>query len=366
MPRFWLTVMVVLIGLGLAAGPVAARTKPSSKKTVAEISAAELAAAEAQERAAVRASGASKVKKSQAQKPKPAKTATTAPAAKPKKVEAKPAAAKKPRQVVAKTDAGKPSGTTVESAKASKDRTGEQPVKTAKPVKAAEPKAKTAKPAAASEPKAKTEDKPRPESAEKAEPKKKVDRKNEAAPVAKSAQKSKKSTGAMGFSQSDEPIRITNKKRVELDDTAGTVTFTGKVKAVQGDTTLYCDKLIVHYAKVKKPGQKEEEAERVLTKIVALGHVKIVQPGQTSLGQEGVYEVAERRIIMKGRPKIIRGENTISGSKIIVYLDENRAVVEGGSSNVQAVIQPQGLDMSPNVGGPATGSGQGGMSVSGN
>lgn len=188
-------------------------------------------------------------------------------------------------------------------------------------------------------------------------------------PAAKPKAKPKKATSKksggnpLGLSSSSQaPIKIIS-NRLVVDDKSGTVIFTGKVKAVQGDTILYCDKLTVFYAKTMIEGKSEEDAQRELTRIVTEGHVKVVLPGQIAYGQKGVYQIAEGLITLKGRPKIVRGGNTLTGDKIIVYLNENKAVVEGGRQMVEAVIIPQSLEQSDQAAadaggaGPATGVG---------
>jgi len=137
-----------------------------------------------------------------------------------------------------------------------------------------------------------------------------------------------------------QPIRITS-NRLEADDAALTVTFIGQVKAVQGETTLYCDRMVVHYLKSDAPaGAEETEATREISQINAYGHVRLIRGDQKAYGREGVYEVVGSRVILTGSPKLTQGDNVITGDKVIVYLDEDRAEVEGGVQGVEAVITP--------------------------
>lgn len=223
-----------------------------------------------------------------------------------------------------------------EAEKAVQEKTApavKEAVKEAKAPVKAEAEAKPA----ATKTQTKAEAKPEPKKVAKAEPK----------PEPKKTP-AKKSEGPLGLSgalsgSSQEPIKIIS-NRLVADDKSGTVIFTGKVKAVQGETTLYCDQLTVHYAKIKTEGGSEQDAQRELTRIVTEGHVKVVLPGQTAYGQKGIYQIAEGLIVLQGRPKIVRGGNTLTGDKIVVYLNENKAVVEGGRQMVEAVIVPQSLN----------------------
>jgi|GEM_PF-488975 len=141
--------------------------------------------------------------------------------------------------------------------------------------------------------------------------------------------------------QEDQPITITS-ERLEADDVAMTATFIGTVKAVQGPTTLWCDRMIVHYVRLEpEKDQPKEEAQREIKQIEALGHVKLVKANMTALGQHGIYEMEDRRVVLWGNPKLIQDENTVTGDKVIVHMDTNRAEVEGGPDQVQAVIVPR-------------------------
>lgn len=143
-----------------------------------------------------------------------------------------------------------------------------------------------------------------------------------------------------GLAESDQPIRILS-KRLEADDKALTVTFQGQVKATQGQTTLWCDRMVVHYTKEEQaPGSDQDEANRKIRKIEVFGHVKVIKQDKTALGQQGLYELESRRVQLWGKPRLIQGQNIIDGDRVILYLDQNRAVVEGGPEKVEAVLVP--------------------------
>jgi len=147
-------------------------------------------------------------------------------------------------------------------------------------------------------------------------------------------------TPAGGTPENQEPIKITS-NRLEVDDAALTVIFIGQVKAVQGETILYCDRMVVHYLKSDAPaGAEETEATREISQINAYGHVKLLRGDRKAYGREGVYEMAGNRVILTGSPRLTQGPNVITGDKVIVYLDEDRAEVEGGRQGVEAVITP--------------------------
>ena len=139
---------------------------------------------------------------------------------------------------------------------------------------------------------------------------------------------------------SDEPIKITS-NRLEADDKAMTVNFIGQVKAVQGETRLWCDKMVVHYT--KEDGGADQDVgmgARKIRKIEVFGHVKVTKGDKVGTGQQGLFEFQEQRVVLWGKAHLSQGQNTINGDKVILYLNDDRAVVEGGPQKVEAVLVP--------------------------
>jgi lipopolysaccharide export system protein LptA len=146
--------------------------------------------------------------------------------------------------------------------------------------------------------------------------------------------------GADPLKASDEPIKILS-KRLEADDKTQQVFFIGQVHATQGLTQLWCDRMVVHYSK-EETGQDQEvgAGNRSIKKIEVFGHVKVTKEDKTGLGQRGIYELQERRIVLWGKAKLIQGGNSVNGERVTIYLDDNRAVVEGGEEKVEAILTP--------------------------
>jgi lipopolysaccharide export system protein LptA len=150
------------------------------------------------------------------------------------------------------------------------------------------------------------------------------------------------------------PIHITA-SRLEADQSKGFVLFSGQVKAVQGDSTLYCDQLWVYYQTAplpKKAGaaasgtSQEGEPSEVktpeakpssplgdmggekITHIVARGQVRFVQEDRVATGAEATYYKDRDEVVLVGNPQLWRGENTLKGEKIIFNLAKNTVQVE--------------------------------------
>jgi len=138
-----------------------------------------------------------------------------------------------------------------------------------------------------------------------------------------------------------EAIRITSDK-MEVKDKKGTVVFMGNVVAKKGDLTIYSDVLEVFYAKkIGKTGSttKGDSGSRRLKKIVARGHLKIVQGKRRATAKEAIYYKPQEKIVLLKDARIWDGSNTIKGDKITLFVNENRSVVESsGKDRVEAVV----------------------------
>jgi len=128
------------------------------------------------------------------------------------------------------------------------------------------------------------------------------------------------------------PITVKSNE-MNADNSAKTAVFSGKVVAKQGDVTIFSDKLVVSYA--DKGGDVE--------KIEAFGNVRIVQMKRTGFSGQAVYESATGRIVMTGSPRVVQGEDSISGKIITYYLDDEKSYVTNDGdpkARVEAVINP--------------------------
>ncbi len=117
--------------------------------------------------------------------------------------------------------------------------------------------------------------------------------------------------------ESSQPIRIKS-DALEWDYKGYVVTFKGNVIANQEDITLYSDRLIIYY----------DEANSEVTQIVAEGAVRIVQLDRRATGEKAVFQNAERKIILTGRPVVRQGNTMVIGEKITILIDRDWVEVE--------------------------------------
>ena len=137
------------------------------------------------------------------------------------------------------------------------------------------------------------------------------------------------------------PLVITS-NTLEIDNEKKNVTFTGKVTAKKDDWVIHCNKMILYYDEEAATSVTNTEKVRV-DKIVAIGDVQILRSGggEASAG-EAVFYQAEEKIILTGKPMVKQGDDFVEGSKITLFLKENRSLVEGSEKEkVRAVIAPR-------------------------
>lgn len=132
----------------------------------------------------------------------------------------------------------------------------------------------------------------------------------------------------------NEPLKVKS-DNLTADNDKKTATFEGKVVAQQGDLTLYTDRLVVTYS----------SAGSELSRVEAFGNVRILQGDRQATGGHAVYDPKSAQIVLEGNPKVVVGEDVITGKVITYFVNERRSVVTGGpKERVEAVIHPGGKD----------------------
>jgi len=109
----------------------------------------------------------------------------------------------------------------------------------------------------------------------------------------------------------------------ELQDKAGRGTLTGHVVIRQAEMTLTADRVVLTYTGKITDGSPE------VARVDATGSVTLTRPNQNARSQYGVYDVNRRVVIMLGGVTLNQGANTVSGNRLTLNLDTNRAVIDG-------------------------------------
>jgi lipopolysaccharide export system protein LptA len=157
---------------------------------------------------------------------------------------------------------------------------------------------------------------------------------------------------AGSFGNRKEPITVTA-DTLEYDYKANVVVYRGDVLAVQGESKVRSDTLTVTFASTQD-GQPPDAAgkgggQRV-RQIVAVGNVRIDNGTRWATGGRAVFEQGTRTVVLTETPVLHDGPNEVAGDRVVVYLDENRSLVEGGRKRVKAVVYPSKDDgLSPSA-----------------
>ncbi len=145
------------------------------------------------------------------------------------------------------------------------------------------------------------------------------------------------------------PVRI-DADSLELDYKTSNITYRGHVQVTQGDVTLDSDRLTITYdpAAVKRdntggtpaPKTGGTDADRI-KQIIAEGNVRIRQGTRLAEGRRAVFDQAKQTFTLSDGAVLHEGPNQVAGERVIVYLKEERSVVESGSNTrVKAVLYP--------------------------
>jgi len=162
----------------------------------------------------------------------------------------------------------------------------------------------------------------------------------------KANQEPKKKSGGTAFQASrKDPIFITA-NWMEADRKKNTITYKGQVVAVQADMTMRSETLTAYY----------DPAMKQLKEAVAEGKVQVVQGDKNARGAKAIFNGKTKTVTLTGSPVVRQGNSEVSGSRITFFIEEDRAVVEGGNERVKAIIFPEEFqDREKGAGGPGKG-----------
>lgn len=137
--------------------------------------------------------------------------------------------------------------------------------------------------------------------------------------------------------QHKEPIRITADKLV-TDDKAHSAEFSGNVTAIQGDTRVTAQRLILYYGSGNQgqAGMSMNSIERM----EASGQVHIRFDNRLAVSEQAVYTTSDRKLVLTGPgSQVTSGQNVVTGSKITFDRNDGSVVIEGDPKNqVEAEI----------------------------
>jgi lipopolysaccharide export system protein LptA len=147
-------------------------------------------------------------------------------------------------------------------------------------------------------------------------------------------EETKKKSTAGGFElNKKDPIYITA-DWMEVDQQKNTITYKGRVVMVQAEMTMRSEKLVAHY---------DPEMKR-MSQIIAEGNVNATQGERVATGDRAVFDDRAKTVTLTGNPVMRQGNSQVSGTRVVYYMEQDRAVAEGdGKVRVQATIFPEEL-----------------------
>jgi lipopolysaccharide export system protein LptA len=154
----------------------------------------------------------------------------------------------------------------------------------------------------------------------------------DASSPAKGGTKKAGGTSAFEFNKKD-PIYITA-DWMEVDQNKNTITYKGRVVTVQADMTMRSETLVAYY----DPEMKQ------MKQIIAEGKVNATQGNRVATGEKAVFDDKTKTVTLTGNPVMRQGNSQVSGTRVIYYMDQDRAVAESdGKVRVKATIFPEDL-----------------------
>ena len=144
---------------------------------------------------------------------------------------------------------------------------------------------------------------------------------------------SSKGNTAFDFNKKD-PIYITA-DWMEVDQKKNSITYMGRVVAIQNEMTMRSETLTAYY----DPEMKQ------MKQIIAEGKVNAVQGNRVATGEKAVFDDKAKTVTLTGSPVMRQGNSQVKGARIVYFIEQDRSTVEGdGKARVEATVFPEELN----------------------
>jgi len=132
------------------------------------------------------------------------------------------------------------------------------------------------------------------------------------------------------------PLHVTSNSML-AKKTASTIEFKGNVIVTREDSIIHADAITMFFTKENEKDKTKKE-KRKIEKIVAIGNVKYFSGDRKAFADKAVYTYNNEVLVLTGNmPKVITGENFVTGKKITLFQKDGRIIIEGG---VKATFNP--------------------------
>jgi lipopolysaccharide export system protein LptA len=130
----------------------------------------------------------------------------------------------------------------------------------------------------------------------------------------------------------NQPVTVDSDK-MERFGKESLVIFTGNVVARQNSSVQYADRMEVYL---------DEKGDRIL-RTVSTGNVRIItRDCRTGTARRAEYFELDQRVVLTGNARVWQDDNVVTGESIVIYISQDRSVVQGGGQErVKAIFYPR-------------------------
>jgi lipopolysaccharide export system protein LptA len=139
---------------------------------------------------------------------------------------------------------------------------------------------------------------------------------------------------AQSFSAEGGPVEVTADQFV-VDQASGNATFTGKVRVLRSDLTMWADKLLVEYA---------DDSLSSIDNMIATGNVRLKTEDQDATGDRAVFDPRTQVLRLTGNVVVVSDAGTVNGPELVIDLENNLTTFNStGSGRVTGVFTPSAV-----------------------
>jgi lipopolysaccharide export system protein LptA len=162
------------------------------------------------------------------------------------------------------------------------------------------------------------------------------------------------SAQGLAFGHGNQPVEILADQNIEWQREQQRYIARGNASAKQGDTTVYADVLTAYYRPQPKPpgqpaaapakdpkpdagasakGSDDPQGGTQIFRYEAEGHVRIVTPTETAVGDKGIYDIDTGVLVLTGKGlKFTTPSETITSRDSLEYWDSKQMAVARGDA----------------------------------
>lgn len=129
-----------------------------------------------------------------------------------------------------------------------------------------------------------------------------------------------------GDGKSDLPIEVVADDGIEWERGGQQFLARGNARATRGDVAVHADLLRAYY-------RKGEDGGTEISRLDAVGSVRIVSAGETAYGDTGVYDVDQSILVLGGKQvRLVTAEDEITADQQLEYYDLKQMAVARGNA----------------------------------